>query len=634
MLRYQSNTEFEISHHFIESLNWEDSPNSDDPQFLNNAAMYLAKTGEIDAAIDCYRKLVAIDARHVDASNNLGHLLIRKGCFEEAASILKQYLKSYPEDLLALTNSSQAHVHLGQYQEARSALERMLSLDPKRQETWCNLGNVHCKLGHYDLAVNCYKQYIDFQPDDYRAYRSLGDAFQCIGRSDDAAQAYAYALKIQPDDPDIIASLSLALTNMGKKEQALICYQKALLCRPNDYTLQNQYATVLEKCNRLEEARAAIERSLSSHPNNFGAMVNLATIEYREGQFDIAHSLLKGLDLSGRTYEAAATIKQLEGLALDKLGRYSEAFNCFQQSNRFDRQTPTYKYLYSDYKTDLNVLSGMATRFSKNRISSWTPFKFKLTDNSPVFLVGFPRSGTTLMEQVLNAHPQIKTLDEQTPLGKIVEDFTITTSQAEQLDGLSTETIKKYRNNYFALLEKRTEMGDGDHLIIDKLPLNILYLPVIYRFFPNAKIIVALRHPLDCILSNFIQRFRLNKKMMNFLTLKNTANFYDLTMGTYLQFRQSVPLPMHEIRYEALTENLEDEAKTLAGFLNLEWSPDMMHFYQKAANRIINTPSYREVIKPIHRKAVYRWRNYRAELVPIIPIVKKYIDRFGYDLDS
>jgi hypothetical protein len=184
------------------------------------------------------------------------------------------------------------------------------------------------------------------------------------------------------------------------------------------------------------------------------------------------------------------------------------------------------------------------------------------------------------------------------------------------------------------MMKERTNSFESSILRVDKMPLNILYLPLIYRFFPKAKIIVMLRHPLDCVLSNFIQRFKLNVKMMNFLTLQNTANFYHLTMGAYLHYRKVVPLAIHEIKYESLIENLETETKSLSSFLDIAWSPGMLHHQDKAAKRIINTPSYTEVVKPVHRKARYRWKNYRDQLSSAIPRVQKYIDSFGYSLVS
>ena len=243
-------------------------------------------------------------------------------------------------DPLALYDQAQFCLEKGLLQDARHALERTLSIDPEHDGALCMLGEVFNRLGNYDKALESYSQSLHLHPGNYRTYCRLGDTYQRVGRPEDAAHAFTAALKLQPDDPDIIASLALALTRLGKKEQALLCYQKAILCRPGDHTLHNQYATVLEKCNRLAEARTAIDKSLAACPQNYGAIVNLATIEYREGNYAEAHRLFKQLNLNGRTFEAAATIKQQEGLTLDKLGRYSEAFDCFQKSNQYAMQTP------------------------------------------------------------------------------------------------------------------------------------------------------------------------------------------------------------------------------------------------------------------------------------------------------
>jgi tetratricopeptide (TPR) repeat protein len=523
-----------------------------------------------------------------------------------------------------------SYLQRGHFLDAYRSLQQALAEEPGHEGALSSLADVYNRLGNYDKAVDCYKRCIHFHPHNHHTHQRLGDTYQSIGRPDDAAYAYAAALRIQPNDANIIASLALALSRLGKKEQALVCYQKAISCCPDDHTLYNQYATILEKCNRLTEARSAVVQSLSHQPNNFGAIANLATIEYREGNYTEAYKLYSQLDLNGRTFEAAATIKQQEGLALDKLGRYSEAFDCFHESNQFAMQTPAYRYLQLAYEDDLKHMEQMADRFPKTRIASWGQQAIEANPVPPVFLVGFPRSGTTLMEQVLNAHPRVFTLDERSPLGLIASDFLTNADQIVKIDDLSDTSINQYRQHYFEALHKLTGCFDKDCMLIDKLPLNILYLPLIYRFFPDSKIIVALRHPLDCIISNYIQRFKLNKKMMNFLTLHTASRFYNITMGLYLSYRELVPLLMHEIKYEDLTENLKGETRNLTDFLEIEWSPAMLQYHSKATNRVINTPSYTEVIKPIHCKAVYRWKNYRRQLAPILPDVKTYIDQLGY----
>jgi len=607
---------------------------TDDVDVLCSKALYLAKNGHIQEAIDTYRHLIKRTSDNVDVLYNLGLLLIQKGCYQEAISMLRECLEKVPSDVSTLNNIAQAHLNIGQLEEASIFLEKALAISPRHKNALCNLGLVKKAQNRHDQAISLFRRCIQHHPAFHLAYRLLGDACQDIGKPQDAAFFYATALKLLPDDADIISSLALALTRMGKKSEALVCYQKAIECRPGDYTLHNKYATVLEKCNRLDDARIEVNNSLKLLPNNYGAIVNLAVLEYRDANYEHAHNYLMSLDIKGKTYETAATIRQLQGLVLDKLGRYTEAFAMFRDANQFEMRSPAYQYLKGSHQSDLRNIRDMSSYLSAERIRSWRPLPYTPFTTPPVFLVGFPRSGTTLMEQVLNAHPKIITLDEQTPLQKIIKDFSLPPEKLRKLEDITQDDLKTYRESYYGLLRERTNSIGSDLLPVDKMPLNILHLPMIYRFFPEAKVIVILRHPLDCILSNFIQRFKLNLKMMNFLTLQNTAQFYDLTMSTYLKFRKALPGAVYEIKYESLIEDLQGETKKLASFLEKDWTPDMLNYHLEAARRIINTPSYIEVVKPVHRKARYRWKNYRDHLAPVIPIVKKYLDQFEYNLKA
>jgi hypothetical protein len=244
--------------------------------------------------------------------------------------------------------------------------------------------------------------------------------------------------------------------------------------------------------------------------------------------------------------------------------------------------------------------------------------------------VGFPRSGTTLLEQILNTHNRVATLDEQPIFEDVFNGFRNSPENMNRLDRLSMVEIENLRKSYLEKAAAKIGNQGSIDTIVDKLPLNILYLGIMYRFFPDARIIVALRHPLGCVLSALMQQFKMNKMMFNFLTLKGCARFYAKVMGLYLHYRRVLPLQMYQIRYEDIVDNLEHEIRSLFDFLALEWQGLVLSYHQAAKDRKISTPSYSQVVKPIYRDATDRWKKYQAHLAPALTWLTPYIQSFGY----
>jgi hypothetical protein len=169
-------------------------------------------------------------------------------------------------------------------------------------------------------------------------------------------------------------------------------------------------------------------------------------------------------------------------------------------------------------------------------------------------------------------------------------------------------------------------------VVIDKMPLSIILLGVIYRLFPEARILVALRHPLDVVLSCFMQRFLMNAKMYNFLTLEGTARYYVRVMELYQHCRRVVPLAYHTYRYEEVLSDFEGQVRSILSFLELPWEEGVHDYRAGASTRVFSTPSYTEVVRPLHREAIYRWKRYQGHLTGILPEVESLIEALDYEL--
>lgn len=236
------------------------------------------------------------------------------------------------------------------------------------------------------------------------------------------------------------------------------------------------------------------------------------------------------------------------------------------------------------------------------------------------------------MEQVLAAHPRVATTEEKSPLSHVVERLRHESDYPDALDRLSVQALEDLRAAFWS--DARALLGSLEgRLLIDKLPLNLVDLGCAERLLPAARVIVALRDPRDVCLSYFMQFFKLNDPMANFLDIGRTAETYAAVMDLWLRYRESLSLPWLEYRYEDLIADFDGTVRTVLEFIGLAWHDDMARYRDKAEKRDIATPSYRQVTGALSSRAIGRWRSYREQLAPILPILQPYVEAFGYPRD-
>ncbi|MDA0700698.1 MAG: sulfotransferase, partial [bacterium] len=256
----------------------------------------------------------------------------------------------------------------------------------------------------------------------------------------------------------------------------------------------------------------------------------------------------------------------------------------------------------------------------------------KTAPDDPVFLVGFPRSGTTLTEQILAAHPRLLTTDEEPFLPDLTREWPALAGVAypHGLASLSDDAVAQLRDRYRAALAERFGAGAEGRRVVDKLPLNILHLGLIRRLFPTAPVIVALRDPRDVVLSCFMQQFAPNASMVQFFDLARSARFYAAVMGLWLGWRDGLAPAALESRYEDVVQDVEGAARRLIAHVGEPWTDAVLGYAAAARGRAITTPSYRDVGEPIHGRARGRWRRYEKQLAPVLGILDPYARALGY----
>jgi len=567
-------------------------------QILNNA-IAAHQAGNLAAAERSYRKILKSLPDQPVALNLLGLIAMSQGKNARAVQLLEQSVAAKPDYADAYNHLGLARRKLGQHERALASFSRAAALDPAMIEVFNNLGNVQKDLGIFDEAVRSYEKAITLDGANFEPHYNLGNVLRELEQFDSAKQSYRNALALNADHVESWFNL----------------------------------AALLERDHELEAAAVAAKEVLIRSPALAGASLLLAKILRRQKRFEEATAILNSIDTAAAKPQEAASIYFELGKIHDALDQPRKAFACYQQGNQLQKQNAGGEILRQAKHFRDGVEATLADL--RSGTCKWSSAGTVVDGQDPVFLVGFPRSGTTLLDQVLDAHPRIGVMEERPVVTELVKQLKssgrILPSNFARLTGEDTKGLRaKYFEQVAQHLGRRENM-----LFVDKMPLNIVHVPLLSRLFPEARYILALRHPFDVVLSNFTQMFRLNGAMANFLELESAADTYCSVMELWRECQNHLPIAVHQVRYENLVRNLEDEVRPLLAFLGVDWDNAVLDPSGHARTRkAINTPSYEQVAEPVHEKARYRWIQYRTELEPVLKRLNPWVEYFDYDTGS
>ncbi|HXV73981.1 MAG TPA: sulfotransferase [Sphingomonadales bacterium] len=533
-----------------------------------------------------------------------------------------------PSTVHPLLDTAAKALRFGRRDEARSALLQAADLAAGDAALLEEIARSLEDAADREGARRVYKRCLLTDPDRYLAHSRLGAIQFENGEIEEATFHLERANTLKPGDPAILNNLGLLYEIGDKPERAIETLTRALeKGAPEDF-VKGTLAGIYEDSNLLEPLKALLDEALPKFPGDFYLNLIAAKLKRREGDLEGARTRLEGLDPSHQPNDAQVIYHFEMGRILDAAGDYEKAFTHFETGNRLSAAEPSFRVF------DKKRAREQVRMLDALDLSSWkTPAAEEGTERAPAFLIGFPRSGTTLLTQVLDAHPALEVLEEKPILARLT---LLLDEEAEPfpkgLETLSAAKAASLRAHY-AIHADTLRKRDPSRLLVDKFPLHILDVPLIAKLFPRAKMILALRHPCDVVLSCFMQNFGPNAAMLNFLTLEDATAYYAAVMALWQKFRREIPLEVLEIRYERIVENLEREARALVTFLGLPWDEAVLSYRERAmAKARINTPSYHQVIKPIYREAVGRWRHYEPFLKPYVPRLAPFCRDFGYEL--
>lgn len=488
------------------------------------------------------------------------------------------------------------------------------------------------RAGRFEAALAAGERAVEESPGDAEAWAGLAAGLFAARRPEAALDAWDRALALAPGAPDGLCGKGTVLQSLGRIDEAEALYRQALARDPQRFEAAFSLALLAVDAGDW----AGAERWAAPLQARHGDLPNLrwlgARVALGRGESATAHARLLTLLRDARLGpDQRADALLLLGEALDALGRTAEAFQAAVAGKGLQRRL---------YAERARGREGAVGRFE--RLAAW----FRVANREPwatspavtpapgqaarhVFLVGFPRSGTTLLEQALAGHPEVATLEEAPTLAAAHAEFMGAPQDLERLSRLSADEAARWRARYWSEVARHGAHA-ASRVFIDKAPAGTVDLPLVAKLFPEARILFAIRDPRDVVLSCLRNNFQLNAMTYAFTDLEETAACYAAGMALAETYRAVLPLAWMDVRHEALIEDFEPGLAAICGFVELELHPAMIDVAKTARGRSVRTPSAAQVRAGLNRKGVGRWRAYEAELAPLLPVLAPWAERFGY----
>lgn len=649
----------------------------------------LARSGRLDAAAIQVVDALARNPGDPILSALGGAVEFHRGQFKRAIPYLEVALRHKPNDLTIRINLAESQFHEGNQAEALALCDEAIALadpslrlarlgahlaqaleefplavrlyrhlvkqDAKDWSLWNNLGNALASAGDHDGAVEALKKAVALAPDSQPIRINLGDTLIDAGRADEGEAVLVQAGKDFADDPKPYLSLFNLYRLSGREDDAYAAIVEAARRAPEDAAIQSDRGQEAARRNRYDEAEAAFEAAARLDPQLGPPYVGLASV-YERMNREVELEPLKiraeaaGTDARSISFIDALRLKRAEafddafaaleaagdvivpgrkhhlrGIMLDRLGQHDEAFEAFTAMNVHWQADPTNP---AERARQYREMVASATEvLTPEWLESWSPAMPFGDRPSPIFIVGFPRSGTTLLDTMLMADPRVRVLEEEPFLVQAELEL----GGIEGLAAATEDQIRLAREGYFERAASISKL-EPDSIIVDKHPMHLNKVPVALRLFPDARFVLAMRHPCDVLLSCYITNFRLNPAMANFLDLDDAATLYDLTFSHWEKARGLFDMPVATIVYERLIEDTQGQLEPVFEWLGMQW-PGKAFDHTKAARArgTVATASYAQVTEPIYSRAKGRWTKYRRHLERIHPVLAPWIERYGYD---
>ena len=568
-------------------------------QFPNAAILHnifgaiQAELKQYDAAISSYRKALKLKPNYAEAHNNLGNALINMGDPDIAVDSYKRAIKFKPDYAEAHNNIGNALKEKGDLGAAIVNYRRALSIDPNYVVAHYNMGAALQEQGDLDMALDSYRRAIKIKPDYAEAHYNMGVTLKVKGNAVAAVDSYRQAIKIKPNYAEAHNNMGNILMDDGDLIAAIDSFSQAIKIRPNyAEPYKNMGAALMDQGN-LDAATHCFKRAIKIKPDYADAHRNLSNIT----KYTPQHAHLSELEKLHQSDSLTDTDRCKLSFALAKayedMGKFGPAFSYFTAGNALRKKNLGYSI-----EQDQNLffkLKEEQPSMLRNAL------KFKAIDKGyvPVFILGMPRSGTTLVEQIISSHSDVTAAGELSDIGR----YGALLAQGES--GVTNQTLLQFRQNYLRELIKRS---DGTRVITDKMPLNFRYIALICAAFPEAKIIHVQRDAAATCWSNYKNYFAANGLGYCY-DLTDLSIYYKLYMDLMSFWQTAYGSQIYTLDYEKLTTDQDVETRRLIEYTGLEWEDACL--YPQKNNIAVRTASQQQVREKVYQDSSKKWRKYQ-----------------------
>ena len=535
------------------------------------AAFARHRAGDLAGAERAYRRVLVLDPGNAPALSHLAAFAHRRGDLESARALLERAVGSEPGDASVRSNLGHLLQALGRGSEALSHYREALRLEPAHRSARYNLGKALQGLGEFAAAEECFEALCAIAADDAGAWTALGLARQDAGKSEQAAESLRRALAIDPRHAEAHNGLGTLHLERGAFAEAQAAFEAALRCDP-----------------AFSPALANLVQTRRIGPQDADLLARLRTLSARQGL----------------TSDEAAHLHFALGKAHEELGECERAFAHYREGNRQRRRQVRY-----DPQAARGRVEALARRFDAAFFARHAGHGHP--SPLPVFIVGMPRSGTSLVEQILASHPECFGAGELPHLGALARSLASRPGPAGGT-GLDAEALASLGRSYLAALPAEAA---GAARVTDKMPANYLHLGLAAAILPRARVVWCRRDAMDVCFSMYAQHFTHQDAYPYAWDLDDIASEYLACERLMTHWTRTLPLPLHEVRYERLVEDQAGETAALLAFCGLPFDARCLRFHE--TERRVRTASHWQVRQPLYRASLARWRRFERQLAPL-----------------
>ena len=605
--------------------------NPDNPLPMNNIGNALRDKGESKASEEMCLKALALAPEYPEALNNLGNALLDQGQHEQAEEQYRKAIMARPDYAEAHNNLCVSLMQQSKFPEAHTHGRYAISFRKDYFEAYLNLAETLRHLGQFDEAIKTIQKAMILRPDSAEVHMDMADTLLMLDKHAEAEAELRKVDKLKPDNPRIYLKLANVQDRAGKTEEALETINKALQQNPEMADAYVKRAQIHHINNRIEEAKEDYLKALEIAPKSAGILVGLADLHQTIGELDKSRDYLKkakkindnlpGLyftmsnvkkftkddkdfkkmvslekKIEGHGLELESTLNFALFSAYEDIGDYKKAFTHLKKGNDAKR-----KFIPFQSERQQDHFEAIKKHYSPANLKK---FKGKgYGSKTPIFIVGMPRSGTTLTEQIISSHPDVFGAGELPHISELDSKF-----------GLVTAKNAREMGEYYVKQIKKRDTTKKAKYITDKMPGNFARIGEIVSILPNAKIIHTRRNPIDNCLSCYKQNFARGQYWS--YNLEELAEYYKLYEDLMAYWREVLPGQFLEIDYEDTVSDLETQARKLIDYVGLEWNDACLQPHKQ--KRAVLTASKMQVIKPVYKTSVKAWERYGKNLEPLI----------------